>query len=326
MVKKFILLFVFLSATESYAQRATSKKILFEFPEEINESSGIAISRNNPGIFWTHNDSGNDPIIYGINPGFGIVARIRLLDVEGRDLEDIAVAPCSIEVPTKYCIFVADIGDNWFARGTKELDFPKIYIIEEPTLGTFSKQINIGINPKLLRVAYEDNKPYNAEGFAVTENLDLLIITKGDTREDTAKLYRLPYETWIDNYDTKEPIYLNFEDNLIRVSSRFQRVTAATYLDGILAIKTPLHIYFYKASELKNNIDWVEYRPACFFPELSINGEALDMLDHNTVVLSSENATSWSGNFIKQMFRAATELMFNTILEGVMMVAECPIT
>src|SRR4051794_6987818 len=33
---------------------------------EITESSGLAASRKHPGVFWTHNDSGNGPYIFAI--------------------------------------------------------------------------------------------------------------------------------------------------------------------------------------------------------------------------------------------------------------------
>ena len=33
----------------------------------INEASGIVASRKNPGVLWTHNDSGNDAKIYAIS-------------------------------------------------------------------------------------------------------------------------------------------------------------------------------------------------------------------------------------------------------------------
>src|SRR4051812_20403333 len=34
---------------------------------DITEASGIAASKCQPGIFWTHNDSGDDAFIYAIN-------------------------------------------------------------------------------------------------------------------------------------------------------------------------------------------------------------------------------------------------------------------
>jgi hypothetical protein len=33
----------------------------------INESSGIVASRTTPGLYWTHNDSGDGPYIYALD-------------------------------------------------------------------------------------------------------------------------------------------------------------------------------------------------------------------------------------------------------------------
>ncbi len=309
-MKERILLFVFLvvSAAEVRAQEVVGKQKLFVFPDEIKESSGLSISRNNPGIFWTHNDSGNDPIVYGINPESGIVAKIHLLGVEGRDLEDMALAPCSLETPTKYCLFIADIGDNLHARGTRDLDYPKVYIVEEPTLNDDSNAVEVyDVEPKVLRIYYSDNKSYDAEAFAITEDLDLLIITKGNDGEGLAKLYRLRYDKWRDNYDTPEPLLMDYEDSLFRVKSKLNRVTAATYLDGVLAVRTYQSIYFFNM--ISNNrvvaspsvdvsgnaimidlttTDWVQSRPPCNILDLALGAEALDM-DHEMLYISSEN-------------------------------------
>ena len=34
----------------------------------LDEASGIAASRNNPGVLWTENDSGNAAVVYAIDP------------------------------------------------------------------------------------------------------------------------------------------------------------------------------------------------------------------------------------------------------------------
>ena len=315
-MKERILLFIFLivSTTETHAQVVSSRQRLFVFPDEIEESSGLSISKNNPGIFWTHNDSGNDPIVYGINPESGIVAKINLLGVEGRDLEDMASAPCSLETPTKYCLFIADIGDNLQARGTRDLDYPKVYIVEEPTLNDDSNAVEVyDVEPKVLRIYYSDNKSYDAEAFAITEDLDFLVITKGNDEEGLAKLYRLRYDDWRDNYDTPEPLLMDYEDSLFRVESKLNRVTAATYLNGILAVRTYLSIHFFNTTSNRYTVpstivdaagnvvmidltttDWVQSRPPCAVLELVSGAEALDM-DHERIYLASENLKNAGG-------------------------------
>src|SRR4051812_4643102 len=32
--------------------------------KKVNESSGIVVSRRTPGVFWTHNDSGDGPNLF----------------------------------------------------------------------------------------------------------------------------------------------------------------------------------------------------------------------------------------------------------------------
>ena len=36
-------------------------------PREVRESSGLAVSRAYPGVFWTHNDSGDRPRLYALD-------------------------------------------------------------------------------------------------------------------------------------------------------------------------------------------------------------------------------------------------------------------
>jgi hypothetical protein len=74
----------------------------------LKEASGIAASRNNPGVLWTENDSGNAAVVYAI-------------DAQGRNLgtyalpgnsdnEDISIGPGPV-ANVSY-LYVADIGDN----------------------------------------------------------------------------------------------------------------------------------------------------------------------------------------------------------------------
>ena len=36
-------------------------------PTELRESSGLGVSQSYPGVFWTHNDSGDGPRLYAID-------------------------------------------------------------------------------------------------------------------------------------------------------------------------------------------------------------------------------------------------------------------
>src|SRR5690554_2695558 len=56
----------------------------------IRESSGLVASRRQPGVFWTHNDSGNPPAIYAIDRTGKLLGEWRIGAIN-HDWEDIAL-------------------------------------------------------------------------------------------------------------------------------------------------------------------------------------------------------------------------------------------
>jgi hypothetical protein len=73
---------------------------------DIKESSGLVASRRYPGVFWTHNDSGNAPILYAITATGELIARFPVKGATCRDWEDIAI-------DDQGHLFIGDIGNNW---------------------------------------------------------------------------------------------------------------------------------------------------------------------------------------------------------------------
>jgi hypothetical protein len=76
---------------------------------ELTESSGLAASRVQDGVFYTHNDSGAGPRLYRFSLDGGAVASFDLEGIGARDWEDMASGPCPDEGD---CIYIGDIGDN----------------------------------------------------------------------------------------------------------------------------------------------------------------------------------------------------------------------
>ena len=89
------------------------------------EPSGIASSTVNPGMLWTHNDSGNKAEVYLIDQKLNIKLTCKLKGVMNRDWEDIAVGPGPEEGKTY--VYVGEIGDNFGMY-----PFKYIYRFEEP--------------------------------------------------------------------------------------------------------------------------------------------------------------------------------------------------
>jgi hypothetical protein len=136
---------------------------------ELPETSGLAVSRRNPGLLWSHNDSGSAAVLFALDASGAVHGRVRL-PIRTRDWEDVSSAPCGSEA----CLFIADIGDNRTVR--RQI---RIYRVPEPAPGDAETA-----PPQLFNATYSDG-PHNAEAMFVI-GADLFIIT----RDRSGGLYR----------------------------------------------------------------------------------------------------------------------------------------
>ena len=95
--------------------------------DKIDEASGIASSKNNKNLIWTHNDSGNLGRVYAIGSGGSHLGMLRLQGIIPLDWEDMCIGPGPKE-GVDY-IYIGDIGDNFGKKKKK-----RIYRFEEPIL------------------------------------------------------------------------------------------------------------------------------------------------------------------------------------------------
>ncbi|MCH8287455.1 hypothetical protein IIB79_13190 [candidate division KSB1 bacterium] len=220
----------------------------------IDESSGIVKSRTMDGVFWTHNDSGNEPVIFAINRQGEIIKPEKSPDYKGivientrnTDWEDIAA-------DNNGNLIIGDIGNN--RNNRRGLS---IYIFKEPdpyttlTL-TFTERIPFhypdqdGFPP--------ENRNFDAEAlFAANGAIYILTKHRSDTR---TKLYR---------FDSMEP----GADNELTLIDSFETgsmVTAADVTpDGKkLAVLTYDAIWLFEVSDgsddyFNGKISWLPIR------------------------------------------------------------------
>ena len=104
---------VAVAAAAVLADPAPTVEEAFRFADrEIDESSGLA---RTDGLVLTINDSGDDPVVYVVDPASGeTVGRTTYTSDEVEDVEAIGVAPDGTA-------WVADIGDNGADRDTVAL-------------------------------------------------------------------------------------------------------------------------------------------------------------------------------------------------------------
>lgn len=141
----------------------------------VRESSGIVASRRNAGVFWTHNDSGDDPVIYAFDRKGKSLGRWRVTNAQAVDWEDIAAGP-GPQGGTPY-LYVGDTGDN-----DKERASVTVYRVPEPV---FSAEDSSAANrpratepAEAIRLKYPDGG-HDAETLMVHPVTgDLYVVTK----------------------------------------------------------------------------------------------------------------------------------------------------
>lgn len=147
----------------------------------LGESSGAVVSRRNPGIVWTHNDSGDGPYLYATDSAGTDLGFVRIGGARAVDWEDIAAGPCVRTRDT--CLYISDTGDNAARR-----PYGVIYRVVEPAPPRSPADTArvIAILDSLV-VRFPD-RPRDAEGLAITPDGWLLLVSKD--RSGPPRLYR----------------------------------------------------------------------------------------------------------------------------------------
>lgn len=74
-------------------------------PDSIHEASGLCKSRRHHGVFWTHSDSGNPPLLFAITRTGRLLATYRINGAVNLDWE-------SIETDDDGHLYLCDVGNN----------------------------------------------------------------------------------------------------------------------------------------------------------------------------------------------------------------------
>ncbi len=128
---------------------------------DVPETSGLAMGRRTRGVLWSHNDSGNDAVLFAMDVAGAVRGRVSV-PMRMRDWEDVSAGRC----PAGDCLYLADIGDNGARR-------PHVAVLRVP-----EPRVNDSttLAPEVFTVTYPDG-PHNAEAMFVI-GADAFIITK----------------------------------------------------------------------------------------------------------------------------------------------------
>lgn len=237
-------------------------------PDRVRETSGLARSRLDPGLFWTHNDAGGEPELFAIDAGGALAGRVRVVGAELEDWEDVDAAPCGAGT----CLWVADIGDN-----AGERDRITVYRVPEPTPDAGRSE-----PAQALHARFPDG-PRDAEALFVDASGTLYLVNKGDDEE--IAVYR-----WAPGQEAGTTVTLERVRRLFpQPQDGDDRVTAASATpDGRwVGIRTYRALYLYRMDALLGDGD-AEPIVVDLSPLGEAQGEGLTMADDGGVWLSSE--------------------------------------
>ncbi len=174
-MKKLLILLVFLSSVSS----AQNLRLVSNLPSNLNETSGLIAKTNNS--FWTHNDSGDGPILYKIDSNGNQIDSVYLNGITAVDFEDIAQDNLG-----NY--YVGDFGNNNHNR-------TNLVVYKLPNLDTITGN---NVTPEAIYFNYPDqltfpdtNQDKDCEAL-FHHNGNLYILTKNWGISGYSKLYQIP--------------------------------------------------------------------------------------------------------------------------------------
>jgi hypothetical protein len=252
---------------------------------QVTESSGVAVSRQHPGVLWTHNDSGDGPMLYATDLAGRDLGRYLVPGARNEDWEDLALAPCP-RAPGD-CLYLADTGDNTERRRSVAL-----YIVREPPArprpAAPEEPARLTPPAQVLHVRYPD-RAHDVEAMWVEPDGSVVLVTKGTSGPIIR--YRLPAAAL-----ALDSAIAGIVDTLPIVPQRAlgRLVTGAAIAPdgGEVVIRTYTELYFFRRGE---GGKLLPEGPACWLGTLEPQGEAVAFLDATTLVLTSEGVLGKAG-------------------------------
>ena len=149
----------------------------------ITEASGIVASRQNPGVLWTHNDSGGRNVLFAFDSTGRHLGEYHIAGIQNRDWEDLSLG----QDPTdgRYYLFVGEIGDN-----SRRYDKKYIYRVPEPAVNANQAPVDTVLYEVARLVFRYPDGNKNAETLMFDQLTgDIYVVSK----ETPSRLYRAPF-------------------------------------------------------------------------------------------------------------------------------------
>lgn len=260
--------------------------------QDLTENSGLVMSTRQPGVIFTINDSGNEPVLFALDTTGANRGAWLLQGATNVDWEAIASGPCGGSAPNgsttvrESCLYIADVGDNGAVRTSVT-----IYRVPEPTADSTGRMSTIPADA--LSVTYED-RPHDVEAMYVAPDRSVNLITKRPLRtllrhRRPSLVFTIPAGAW-----RGRATIAHRADSLgIVPGSAPNRVItdASLSADGrLLAVRTYWQVYIFAVDSITGRVAGFLPRAVCNIAGLGERqGEGISWyLDSRQLLLSSE--------------------------------------
>lgn len=173
--------------SESYERPVVAGNL--ESPD-LREASGIAASKCQPNVFWSHNDSGDQPLLYAIDSNGKHLGVWKVENAANRDWEDIE----AIKSGDKCYVLIGEIGDN-----DHKYERIAVYRVEEPAVAPANAS-SMGKGPlpgPKADVAYMNypNERHDAEALlSHPTSGDVYLLTKSNNQRSHVYKFKPRFE------------------------------------------------------------------------------------------------------------------------------------
>jgi hypothetical protein len=210
---------------------------------ELVENSAAAMSARQPGVLFTINDSGNDPLLFAVDTTGADRGVWRVLGASNVDWEATSLGPCGPQPAggaASSCVYIGDTGENPGRQPSRA-----IYRVVEPAATGGRSEVKA----EVLRYTYPDQR-HDVEAMYVAPNGDIVLITKRPLMTTAGHLrpalvFRVPASAW----GTSDRIVAQLADSLPIVpgSVPFRVITDASLAPDArhVAVRTYAQVYIF---------------------------------------------------------------------------------
>jgi hypothetical protein len=280
------------TGTDTMGTIVRERTIAVHGRHDLTENSGVVMSASQPGIIFTINDSGNEPLLFALDTTGANRGVWHVQGAANVDWEAIAGGPCGGRAPgdsanpQESCLYIADVGDNEAMRTSLTL-----YRVREPLADSAGRMSSI--RTESLSFSYDD-RPHDVEAIYVAADGAVHLITKRPLRtllrrRRPSLVFTIPATAW----SGRTTIAHRVDSLGIVPGSAPNRVITDASLsrDGrLLAVRTYWQIYIFATDSATGRVAGFQPRAVCNVAGLhERQGEGISWYpDGKHLLLSSE--------------------------------------